>query len=38
MTLSKHCWEREIDLHLSRTHILRYWAGTSDQHRQINRL
>ena len=27
-----------MDLHLSRSHILRYWAGTPDQHRQINRL
>ena len=31
-------WEREIDLHLSRSYILRYWAGTPDQHRQNNRL
>ena len=31
-------WEREMDLHLSRSHILRYWAGTPDQHRQTNRL
>ena len=29
-------WEREMDLHLSRSHILRYWAGTPDQHRQTN--
>ena len=27
-----------MDLHLSRSHILRYWAGIPDQHRQINRL
>ena len=27
-----------MDLQLSRTHILRYWAGTPDQHRQANRL
>ena len=26
-----------MDLHLSRFHILRYWAGTPDQHRQTNR-
>ena len=25
-----------MDLHLSRSHILRYWAGTPDQHRQTN--
>ena len=31
-------WERDMDLHLSRSHILRYWAGTPDQHRQTNRL
>ena len=36
--LSKPSWEREMDLHLSRSHILRYWAGTPDQHRQINHL
>ena len=35
---SKPSWEREMDLHLSRSHILRYWAGTPDQHRQTNRL
>ena len=35
---SELSWEREMDLHLSRTHILRYWAGTPDQHRQTNRL
>ena len=27
-----------MDLHLSRSYILRYWAGTPDQHRQTNRL
>ena len=27
-----------MDLHLSRSHILRCWAGTPDQHRQPNRL
>ena len=27
-----------MDLQLSRTHISRYWAGTPEQHRQINRL
>ena len=36
--LSEPSWEREMDLHLSRSHILRYWAGTPDQHRQTNRL
>ena len=35
--LSEPSWEREMDLHLSRSHILRYWAGTPDQHRQTNR-
>ena len=25
--LSEPSWEREMDLQLSRTHILRYWAG-----------
>ena len=30
--------EREIDLQLSRSPILRYWAGTTDQYRQTNRL
>ena len=38
MGLSEPSWEREIDLQLSRTHILRYWAGTPDQRRQTNRL
>ena len=36
--LSEPFWEREMDLHLSRSNILRYWAGTPDQHRQTNRL
>ena len=27
-----------MDLHLSRPHILRYWAGKPDQSRQTNRL
>ena len=26
-----------MDLHLSRSHILRYWAGIPYQHRQTNR-
>ena len=32
--LSEPSWEREMDLQLSRTHILCYWAGTPDQQRQ----
>ena len=36
--LSEPSWEREMDLHLSRSHILRYWAVTPDQHRQTNHL
>ena len=36
--LSQPSWEREMDLHPSRSHILRYWAGTPDQHRGTNRL
>ena len=36
--LSEPSWEREMDLHLSRSHILRYWAGNPDQHRRTNRL
>ena len=36
--LSEPSWEREMDLQSSRTHILRYWAGTPDQHSQTNRL
>ena len=35
--LSEPSWEREMELHLSRTHILRYLAGTLDQHNQTNR-
>ena len=35
---SKPSWEREMDLQRSRTHILRYWAVTTDQHRQTIRL
>ena len=27
-----------MDLHLSRSHIMGYWAGTQNQHRQTNRL
>ena len=27
-----------MDLHLSRPHILRNWAGPPDEHRQTNRL
>ncbi len=30
-------WEREMDLQRFRHHILQYWAGTPDQHRQHNR-
>ena len=36
--LSEPSWEREMGLHLYRSYILRYWAGTPDQHRQTNRL
>ena len=36
--LSEPSWEREMDFHLFRSHILRYWAGSPDQHRQTNRL
>ena len=36
--LPEPCWEREMNLHLSRSHILRYWAGAPDQHCQTNRL
>ena len=36
--LSGPSWEREMDLQLFRHEILRYWAGTSNQHRQTNRL
>ena len=38
MGLPEPSWEREMDLHLSHSHILRYWAGTPDQHRKTNRL
>ena len=31
-------WEREMNPNLSRTHVLRYWAGIPDQHRQTNRI
>ena len=36
--LSGPSWEREMDLQLFRHEILRYWAGTPNQHRQTNRL
>ena len=36
--LSEPSWERNMDLHLSPSHILRCWAGTPDQHRHTNRL
>ena len=36
--ISEPSWEREMDLHLSRSHILRCWTGAPDQHRQTNRL
>ena len=36
--LSEPFGEREMDLHLTRPHILRFWAGTPDQHRHTNRL
>ena len=36
--LSEPSWERAMDLHLSRPHVLRCWAGTPDQYRQTNRL
>ena len=36
--LSEPSLKREMNLQLSRTHILRYWAGTPDQHRQTNRI
>ena len=32
--LSEPSLVREMDFHLSRSHILRSWAGTPDQHRQ----
>ena len=28
--LSEPSWEQEMDLHLSHSNILRYWAGTPD--------
>ena len=31
-------WERELDFHHSRRHILLYWSGTPTQHRQEHRL
>ena len=37
MGLAEPYWGREMDLQHSRNHILRYWTGTSDQHRQTNR-
>ena len=36
--LLRTSWEREVDLNHSRRHILQYWDGTPDQHRQTNRL
>ena len=36
--LSRPSREREMDPQLSRHEMLRYWAGTPNQHRQINRL
>ena len=36
--LSRPSWEREVNLQLFRDNILRYWAGTPNQHRQTNRL
>ena len=35
--LSLPSWEREMDLQRFRRHILQYWAGTPEQHRQTNR-
>ncbi|CAB1104650.1 unnamed protein product [Ectocarpus sp. CCAP 1310/34] len=35
--LLRPSWEREMDLQHSKTHILRYWTGSPDQHRQTNR-
>ena len=29
-------WEREMNFHLSRPPILRYWTGTPDQHPRTN--
>ena len=31
-------WLILCSVHLSRLHVLRYWAGTPDQHRQTNHL
>ena len=36
--ISEPSWEREMDLHLSGSHILGYWAGTPNQHRRTNHL
>ena len=36
--LPRSSWEREMDLQLSRHHILRYTAGTPNERRQTNRL
>ena len=38
LEFSEPSWEREMDLHLSCLHVLRYWTGTPDQHRPTNRL
>ena len=35
--LLRPSWEREMDLQHSRSLILKYWAGTPNQHRQTNR-
>ena len=35
---SEPSWDRGMDLHLSRSHTLRYWAGTPDPHHQTKRL
>jgi len=35
--LLRPSWERELDLQHSKLHILRYWTGSPDQHRQTNR-
>ena len=35
---SRPFWEREMDLPLSRLEILRYPAGTPNQHHRINLL
>lgn len=36
--LLRPSWEREMDLqHFRRRHVLRYWSGTPNQHRQTNR-